>query len=91
MYPKNTNVPDIRPADDSKLTERDLVFYYSREHRLKKASPRVRALYENTEKPKSRLGGFFGSLVDTKPKAMLLIVIAVISVLILLFSNLNLN
>jgi hypothetical protein len=59
----------------------DIVFHYSRERRLDKASPRVRALYENTPKPRF---GLFSSLVDTKPKAMLLAAIALICVIILL-------
>jgi hypothetical protein len=72
--------PDVRPVDDARISEHDLVFYYSRERRLEKASPRVRALYENV--PKRRFG-LFTSLVDTKPKVMLLIVIAVVCFLAL--------
>ncbi|MDR2097963.1 MAG: hypothetical protein LBP37_05525 [Spirochaetaceae bacterium] len=78
---KETNTPDVLPVDDSKLTERDIVFYYSREHRLKKASARVRDLYENT--PKRRFG-IFSVLVDTKAKAMLFIVIVAVCLLLLL-------
>ncbi|MDR1363876.1 MAG: hypothetical protein LBJ35_07520 [Spirochaetaceae bacterium] len=88
MIPGKMNSPDIRPVDDSKLTQNDVVFYYSREHRLKKASPRVRALYEDPPKQKPRFG-LFRSLVDTKPKAMLLSIIVVISLVILLYSIFN--
>jgi hypothetical protein len=59
----------------------DLVFHYSRERRLSRASPRVRALYENTPKPRF---GLFSSLVDTKPKAMLFAAIVLICLIILL-------
>jgi hypothetical protein len=79
------NRPDIRPVDDADLRQSDIIFYYSREHRLRKASPRVRALYEDIKKPKARFG-FFRSLVDTKAKAILLAAIAVISIITLLFS-----
>jgi hypothetical protein len=79
---KETARPDVLPVDDTKISEHDLVFYYSRERRLEKASPRVRALYENV--PRRRFG-FFASLVDTKPKAMLLIVIAAVCLLALFF------
>ncbi|MDR2795251.1 MAG: hypothetical protein LBB47_00895 [Spirochaetaceae bacterium] len=75
---KESMGPDVRPVDETKIGEHDLVFYYSREHRLKKASPRVRSLYENVPKPRF---GIFSSLFDTKPKAMLLIVIVVICLL----------
>jgi hypothetical protein len=75
-----TNTPDVRPVDDSKVTEHDIVFYYSRERRLEKAGDRVRALYEYT--PKRRFG-FFGVLVDTKAKAMMLIVIIAICIFLL--------
>jgi hypothetical protein len=78
--------PDVRPVDDAKISARDLVFHYSRERRLEKASPRVRALYENV--PKRRFG-FFTSLVDTKPKAMLLIVIAAVCLLALFLPHLR--
>jgi hypothetical protein len=78
---KETYTPDMRPVDDAKLTEHDVVFYYSRESRLEKASPRVRALYENT--PKRRFG-LFSVLVDTKAKATLFIIIVVICLFLLL-------
>ncbi|MDR2343372.1 MAG: hypothetical protein LBD86_02425 [Spirochaetaceae bacterium] len=77
---KENSRPDVRPVDESKTGEHDLVFYYSREHRLKKASRLVRSLYENV--PVRRFG-FFTSLVDTKPKAMLLIVIVAVCLLCL--------
>jgi hypothetical protein len=78
---KESNTPDTRPVDDAKLTEHDIVFYYSRERRLEKASRRVRALYENP--PKRRLG-LFSVLVDTKAKAMLFVIIIAICLFLLL-------
>ncbi|MDR1149127.1 MAG: hypothetical protein LBK66_10905 [Spirochaetaceae bacterium] len=80
-----TRTPDIRPVDDAGIGPNDITYYYSREHRLKKAGPRVRALYEDAQKPKRRFA-LFRSLVDTKPKAMLLTAIVIISIVILLFS-----
>ena len=77
---KEYTAPDVRPVDDTKISEHDLVFYYSREHRLKKASRNVRALYDNV--PRRRFG-IFTSLADTKPKLMLLIVIAAVCLLAL--------
>ncbi|MDR2444757.1 MAG: hypothetical protein LBD44_02310 [Spirochaetaceae bacterium] len=77
---KENTRPDVLPVDDTKISEHDLVFYYSREHRLKKASRNVRALYDDV--PRRRFG-IFASLVDTKPKAMLLIVIAAVCLLYL--------
>jgi hypothetical protein len=78
---KETYTPDMRPVDDAKLTEHDVVFYYSRERRLEKAGARVRSLYENT--PKRRFG-LFRALVDTKSKAALLIIIVAICLFLLL-------
>jgi len=74
-----------RIADDNKVTEKDLVFYYSREKRLEKASPRVQALYD--DQPKKRLA-LFSSLVDSKPKALLFTSIVVICLLILFLTYL---
>jgi hypothetical protein len=70
-----------KPSDRAPDDGEDIVYYYSRERRLKRASPNVRALYENTPKPRF---GLFSSLVDTKPKAMLFTAIALICVIILL-------
>jgi hypothetical protein len=78
--------PDVQPVDDTKISEHDLVFYYSREHRLKKASRVVRSLYEDV--PRRRFG-LFTSLVDTKPKAMLLILIAAVCLLCLFLPSLR--
>jgi hypothetical protein len=76
---KDPNVTDRLPdeADD----DADIVYYYSRERRLGRASPRVRALYKETPKPRF---GLFSSLVDSRPKAMLFATIVLICVIILL-------
>ncbi|MDR3325004.1 MAG: hypothetical protein LBS82_03310 [Spirochaetaceae bacterium] len=74
------NGEETRNADEAKITEKDVLFYYNREARLAKASPRVRALYEDA--PKKRFG-LFSSLTDSKPKAALLGAILVICLVIL--------
>ncbi|MDR3301832.1 MAG: hypothetical protein LBT01_04780 [Spirochaetaceae bacterium] len=76
---------ETKIADESKITEKDLHFYYNREERLAKASPRVRALYENQGGQRQ---GFFSSLTDSKPKAALLGVIIIVCVMILFITYL---
>ncbi|MDR0539953.1 MAG: hypothetical protein LBG74_05560 [Spirochaetaceae bacterium] len=71
---------ETRPLDETKAAPEELVFYYSREHRLAKAPPEVRALYEKT--PPRRFG-LFSSLTDTKPKALLFTSIVVMCLMIL--------
>ncbi|MDR3356661.1 MAG: hypothetical protein LBO04_05670 [Spirochaetaceae bacterium] len=72
--------PELRPVDEANIGERDLVFHYSREKRLEKASRRVRSLYEDL--PRRRFG-IFTSLADTKAKATLLIIIVAVCLLAL--------
>ncbi|MDR0997914.1 MAG: hypothetical protein LBL70_02515 [Treponema sp.] len=79
-----------RPNPDRELTqkrpgEEEAVFYYSRERRLAKASPQVRALYTETPKKFNLLR----PLVATKPLAMLFATVLVLSVIsaILAFSG----
>ncbi|MDR2803133.1 MAG: hypothetical protein LBB22_02445 [Treponema sp.] len=79
---KKTEPSDSRLTDSEKRNGNGVVFYYSREERLKKASPRVRALYEEVKK--SRFG-IFTSLVDTRAKAMVFIAIIAASIMMLLF------
>lgn len=67
-------------ADETKITESDLIFYYSRAHRLEKAPQSVRDLYKPITK---RRFGFFLSLVDTKAKAMMLIAIVAMCLIVL--------
>ncbi|MDR0383399.1 MAG: hypothetical protein LBH50_05375 [Spirochaetaceae bacterium] len=67
---------------DAPERDSDIVFHYSREHRLKKASRRVRAMYEDT--PKKPRFGLFSSLVDSKPKAILFAAIVLFCVIVLL-------
>jgi hypothetical protein len=65
------------------MAEEELHYYYNREERLKKASRRVQELYEN--KPKA---GLFSSLVDTKAKSSLFIVIVIMCLMILFITYL---
>jgi hypothetical protein len=76
-----TNIPEARPVDDAKLSETDVVFYYSREHRLKKAGARVRALYDDAKNPRK---GLFISR-DKSPVSVTFIVIIAVCILLLLF------
>jgi hypothetical protein len=59
----------------------EIHFRYNREERLARAPVRVRQFYEKPTKKKRF--GFFTSLVDTRPKAMLFISIVVICAIIL--------
>ncbi|GMO27503.1 MAG: hypothetical protein Ta2B_08180 [Termitinemataceae bacterium] len=77
---------ESRPLDESKITESDLTFYYSRERRLAKAPQKVRDLYDST---KFKKGNLFTSLVDTKSKSMMFIAIIALCVLVLLFTYVN--
>lgn len=79
-----------RPNPDRELTqkrpwEEEAVFYYSRERRLAKAPPQVRALYEEAPKKFNLLR----PLVATKPLAMLFAAVLILSVIsaILAFSG----
>jgi hypothetical protein len=72
-------VEETRIADESKITEKDLHFYYNRDERLAKASARVREFYE----PRTKKFGLFSSLTDSKPKAALFTVIVVMCLMIL--------
>ncbi|MDR0598255.1 MAG: hypothetical protein LBG14_07090 [Treponema sp.] len=66
--------------------DRELVFYYSRERRLERASPEVRAINEGRPLIK---GGFVRSLTSTKPHQILFVSVLLISVWILVFFNLS--
>jgi hypothetical protein len=61
---------------------RETVFYYSREHRLKRASPAVRALYEDAPKL-----GVLKSLVGRKSNLFLLVSILMVCVMLTLGSR----
>jgi hypothetical protein len=69
--------------DPNPRREEDLVFYYSREHRLERASESVRQL--NTP-AKSGKRGFFSGILANKSQGFLLISIMVMSVMIMLVS-----
>jgi hypothetical protein len=75
------HIEESRIADNKKITEKDLHFYYNREERLAKASARVRALYEDA--PKKKFSPF-SSLTDSKPKAFMFVSIIVMCILVLL-------
>jgi hypothetical protein len=65
--------------------DRELVFYYNREHRLERASPAVLALNEKEPMVK---GGFIRSLTSTKSNMLLLVSILIIMAFIMVFSAL---
>jgi hypothetical protein len=60
----------------------ETVFYYSREHRLKRASPAVRALYEDTPGP-----GVLKGLTGRKSNLFLLVSILIVCVMLTLGSR----
>jgi len=62
---------------------KEIVYHYSRERRLEKASQAVRNLY--SEPPRRRFG-IFGALISSKPNAMLLGTIIFFCVLMLILS-----
>jgi hypothetical protein len=82
-----------RPNAKYPLTEKKISrdegpsFYYSREQRLAKAPPNVRALYE--ESPKKKFG-FFRTLTATRPLAMLFFSIMILCAAIIIISIFNL-
>jgi hypothetical protein len=76
---------ESRAVDEAKITEKELHFFYNREARLAKASPRVRALYEGA--PRKRFG-FFSVLTDSRGKAVLLGAIIVICLVMLFITYL---
>jgi hypothetical protein len=76
---------ESRPVNEKDARREELVFYYSREERLAKAPPEVRALYENQPPRKT---GLLSSLTDTKPKALLFTSIVVMCLLILFMTYL---
>jgi hypothetical protein len=63
--------------------DRDVIFYYNREHRLERASPAVQAL--NGPEPLAK-GGFIRSLTTTKSNLLLLISLLIIMSFILVYS-----
>ena len=65
----------------------EIVYHYNRERRLEKAPQSVRDLYEET--PRRRFG-LFGSLVNTRPKAMMFFSIVIACLMIVAISYLNL-
>ncbi|MDR0569589.1 MAG: hypothetical protein LBG87_10345 [Spirochaetaceae bacterium] len=79
---------DTKPEYRTKLTkadldeaslDRDLVFHYSRERRLEKASPELRALNERGPQKRTSL---LGSLTSTRSHTMMLISIVILGVAI---------
>ncbi|MDR0551136.1 MAG: hypothetical protein LBG72_03855 [Spirochaetaceae bacterium] len=82
---KNENIVETLPIDEKAARTEELHFYYSRERRLAKAPPEVRALYE--QQPRHRFG-LFRSLTDSKPKALLFTTIVVMCLMILFMTYL---
>jgi hypothetical protein len=60
----------------------EAVFYYSREHRLKRASPAVRALYEDASRP-----DIVKNLAGRKSNLFLLVAILMVCVMMILGSR----
>jgi hypothetical protein len=83
--------PRRRPNANYPLSEKkpgeELHFYYSREERLAKAPPSVRALYE--EKPKKKFA-FFRTLTATRPLSMLFASIMILCAALMIISFFNL-
>jgi hypothetical protein len=82
---KNETIVETRPVDETKARTEELHFYYSRERRLAKAPPEVRALYE--QQPPRRFG-LFRSLTGSKPNAFLFTTIVVMCLMILFMTYL---
>jgi hypothetical protein len=76
------------PLSEKKTENGELHFYYSREERLAKAPPSVRALYEETPKRKF---AFFRTLTATRPLAMLFASIMILCAALMILSFLNLT
>jgi len=73
-----------KPREDDKI-EKDLVFYYSREHRLSRAPQAVRALHDENYARPSLGKRLFGS----KGNILILMSIVIICVMFTLTSRLN--
>jgi hypothetical protein len=76
------------PLSKKRTGDDELHFYYSREERLAKAPPSVRALYEETPKRKF---SFFRTLTATRPLAMLFASIMILCAALMILSFLNLS
>ncbi|MDR1956565.1 MAG: hypothetical protein LBQ30_06910 [Treponema sp.] len=89
---EDTAQPEKQGAGtDSKLQpplDRDLVFYYSRAHRLERASQAVRNMNQDIPKTSPTL---FGTLTANRSHAVLLIAILVCSVLIMIIFKVSPN
>jgi hypothetical protein len=75
------------PLSEKKNGDEGLHFHYSREQRLAKAPPSVRALYE--EKPKKKFS-FFRTLTATRPLSMLFASIMILCAALMIISFFNL-
>jgi hypothetical protein len=67
------------PEEPSRPDNRDVIYHYSRDHRLARASQTVRALNDETPPPRPNL---FRTLTATKPLALLFITIMMMVVFI---------
>jgi hypothetical protein len=74
------------PEEPSRPDNRELIYHYSRDHRLARASEAVRALNDETPPPRPNL---FRTLTATKPLALLFITIIIMVVFISLVTILT--
>jgi len=74
-----------QPPEESKDLDRDPVYYYSRENRLKKASRRVREFNEETDNQRGGAAKFLG----TKGNALMLVSILIICAMFITTSRYN--
>jgi hypothetical protein len=74
-------------ADDTGMDDGRVVFHYSRERRLSRASASVRAIYEEKDAPKKH--GIFRTLTSTKPLTFSFLSILTICAIMFLYSFLN--
>jgi hypothetical protein len=75
-----------REEGQAPLPEKEPVFYYSRDHRLAKASPRVQELNNPKEQKRS---GVFGTFTSTRSNTVLLVSIVGFCIVISFISKLT--
>ncbi|GHV63512.1 hypothetical protein AGMMS49587_13780 [Spirochaetia bacterium] len=66
------------PLTENNNSEEEMVFYYSREHRLQRAPKSVRDLYRETAPVKFNL---LRPLISTKPKAVMFVSVLILAVM----------
>jgi hypothetical protein len=83
----NANYNLSKPDSANSVREEELTFYYSREHRLSKASQNVKDLY--AEKKNAGRFNLLGPLIADKPRATLFLSIILICVAMFVLSIVN--